>query len=87
MAAVRIADMIGLLANMLTILIFVTVLLSWFMPPDHPVRAALDRIVDPMLAPIRKIVPMAGMIDFSPMILMILIQVIANVLINLITSH
>jgi YggT family protein len=36
-----------------------------------------------MLAPIRRLVPPVGMIDFSPMILILLIQVIEVVLVNL----
>lgn len=79
-------QLIGLMANLLTILIFVWVILSWIMPPYNPVREALDRIVEPMLAPIRRIIPMAGMIDFSPMILMILIEIIARFLINILIS-
>ena len=79
-------QLIGLMANLLTILIFVWVILSWIMPPYNPVREALDRIVEPMLSPIRRIIPMAGMIDFSPMILMILIEIIARFLINILIS-
>ena len=81
-----IVQLIGLMANLLTILIFVWVILSWIMPPYNPVREALDRIVEPMLSPIRRIIPMAGMIDFSPMILMILIEIIARFLINILVS-
>jgi YggT family protein len=75
-----------MMANLLTILIFIWVILSWVMPPYHPVREALDRIVEPMLAPIRRVVPLAGMIDFSPMILMILIELISRVLINVVLT-
>lgn len=79
-------QLIGLMANLLTILIFVWVILSWIMPPYNPVREALDRIVEPMLAPIRRVIPMAGMMDFSPMILMILIEIIARLLINVLLT-
>lgn len=79
-------QLIGLMANLLTILIFIWVILSWIMPPYNPVREALNRIVEPMLAPIRRVIPMAGMMDFSPMILMILIEIIARVLINVLIS-
>jgi YggT family protein len=77
-----IVQLIGLLANLLLILIFVWVILSWIMPPYNPVRETLDRIIEPLLAPIRRVVPMVGMVDFSPMILMILIEIISRVLIN-----
>jgi YggT family protein len=86
MSVTILVQLIGLMANLLTILIFIWVILSWIMPPYNPVREALDRIVEPMLAPIRRVIPMAGMMDFSPMILMILIEIIARVLINVLLS-
>jgi YggT family protein len=42
--------------------------------------------MEPLLAPIRRVVPLAGMIDFSPMILMILIEIISRVLIYIVLS-
>ena len=86
MSVTILVQLIGLIANLLTILIFIWVILSWIMPPYNPIREVLDRIVEPMLTPIRRIIPMAGMMDFSPMILMILIELIARVLINIILS-
>ncbi len=71
------AQLIGLLANILTILIFVWAILSWFLSPYHPLRQALDRIIEPMLAPIRRYVPSVGMLDLSPMILMVLILIVS----------
>ena len=41
------AQMIGLLANLLIILIFLWVIVSWILPPYHPLREALDRLVEP----------------------------------------
>ena len=86
MSIAVLVQLISLMANLLTILIFVWVILSWITPPYNPVREALDRILEPMLAPIRRVIPMAGMMDFSPMILMILIEVIAQVLIKVLLS-
>ncbi len=86
MSVTILVQLIGLMANLLTILIFIWVILSWIMPPYNPVREALDRIVEPMLAPIRRVIPIAGMMDFSPMILMILIELIARVLVNVLLS-
>jgi YggT family protein len=64
-------------------IVIASALLSFFFPPDHPVREALDRIVDPFLNPIRRLIPMAGMLDFSPLILILLIQLIAFLLVKL----
>ncbi len=86
MGFVALADAVNLLANFLTILILLSVILSWFMSPYHPLRAAIDRIVDPMLNPIRRVVPMAGMFDLSPLILMILIEFLSRVLTSIILS-
>ncbi len=86
MVFVGMANAIGVLADFLTILVLVSVILSWFMSPYHPLRAAIDRIVDPMLNPIRRVVPTAGMFDFSPLILMILIEFLARVLTSILLS-
>ena len=72
--------LINALQQILILLIIVSVVLSYFMDPYHPVRRALDRIVEPMLTPIRRMVPLIGMLDISPLILIILIQVVGNLL-------
>jgi YggT family protein len=52
------------------------------MDPYHPVRRAIDSVVEPLLSPIRRVVPLIGMLDFSPLILIILIQVVSNLIIR-----
>ena len=72
------------LANLVTLVVIVDILASWVLPnPYHPFRLAVHRLVEPMLAPIRRLVPPVGMIDVSPMILILVIQVIEVVLVNL----
>jgi YggT family protein len=83
MISAEIAKLINLLANVIILVVIVKVVLSYFMSPYHPVRQTVDRIVEPMLAPIRKVVPMVGMFDFSPLILIIIVQVLATILINI----
>ena len=77
---VLIARFINLLANLLILLVFVDSVISFFLSPYHPVRNALDNIVNPMLVPIRRIVPLIGMLDLSPLILIILIEIISYAL-------
>jgi YggT family protein len=86
MSVAILVQLIGLITNIFVLLIFAWAILTWIMPPYNPVREALDRIMEPLLAPIRRIVPMAGMIDFSPLILMVLIELISRVLINIALS-
>ena len=86
MTLLLLAQLISLTANILTILIFIWVIASWILAPYHPIREALDRIVEPLLAPIRRMLPMTGPVDFSPMLLMILIMLAARILNSMILS-
>jgi YggT family protein len=56
------------------------------MSPYHPVRQAIDHLIEPLLAPIRRILPQTGALDFSPLILIILVQIVARLLTGLINS-
>jgi len=78
---------IQLIVNGLTLVVFVDVLLSFVLNPFHPLRRALDSFVDPMLAPIRRVVPPAGGLDFSPAILLIVLQILGRVLVTLLVSQ
>ena len=72
-----------LIRNILELLVIVSVILSYFMDRYHPVRRWVDAIVDPMLNPIRRVVPLIGMLDTSPIILIVLIRIISNLIIKL----
>jgi YggT family protein len=78
-------QVIGLLTTLLIALIIIWVIVSWVLPPYHPLREALDRVIDPMLAPIRRVMPVTGALDLSPMILIILIELIGRILTSLLT--
>ena len=65
------ADLIGLLINLLAFAILGRVLISWFnLPPDNPIVVLLYQITEPILAPLRRVVPRFGMFDLTPMIAM-----------------
>ena len=74
------------ISQLLVLLVVVSVILSYFMDPYHPIRRSIDGVVEPMLGPIRRVVPPLGMIDLSPLILIILIQVLANIIVRLLLS-
>ncbi|MCL5428672.1 MAG: YggT family protein [Chloroflexi bacterium] len=75
-------DLIILLVNVLTILVIVHVLLTWVLAQYHPVRETVDRIVEPMLSPIRRMLPPMGGLDLSPFVLLLLIQLLGRLLIS-----
>ena len=64
------------LFRLLNLIILADIVVSFFLSPYHPMRNILDKIVNPLLSPIRRIMPQTGMFDFSPIILIILLQVI-----------
>ena len=60
---------VGLLVTVLTVAVFARVILSW-LPiggSNHPVVAIRYQITEPILAPLRRILPRVGMLDLSPM--------------------
>lgn len=73
-------QLIYFISEALIILIIISVILSYVMDPYHPVRRWVDSIVQPLLTPIRRVVPPVAGLDFSPLVLIILIQLLANLL-------
>lgn len=74
---------VRVVSEILIALIFIKVILSWFLPPDNKIGYILDQMLEPLLAPIRNLMPASMGLDFSPMILILLIQVVRVVLIRL----
>jgi YggT family protein len=72
--------LIGLVVEILTWLVIIHVILSYFMSPYHPLREAIDRLVEPMLMPIRRYIPPLGGLDFSSFFLIIIIQALGALL-------
>lgn len=71
---------VDVLRQVIYLMVMLKVILSYFMDPFHPFRQSVDRLIDPLLNPIRKVIPTVGRFDFSPIILIILIEVIAMVI-------
>ena len=78
--------MVNTVQQILVILVIVSVILSYIMDPYHPVRRGVDNIVQPLLEPIRRVVPLVGMLDFSPLILILLLQLIGRFLVVFLAS-
>ena len=78
-----IAEIIAVTIYVLTIAIIIRALLSWFpnIDPRNPLVEFIIAITEPILAPIRSVMPRIGMIDLTPMIAIILLQFIGRVLI------
>lgn len=72
-------DLLGLAVTGLMVLLLVYALMSWM-----PTRSALDGVFDglcaPLLAPFRSVLPRPGGFDLSPLVLLVILQVITIVL-------
>ena len=53
------------------------VLLSWVMRPDHPVFSFLRSVTDPILEPIRSLLPRTPL-DFSPLLVLLALSLAQN---------
>jgi len=70
---------IRLAVSGLSVLVIVYAILSW-VQPQSPMMGLLARLVSPLLQPIRRVVPLVGGVDLSPLILLVLLQVVGIVL-------
>ncbi len=82
-------DIINLVFGAFYVLLLAQIVLSWVRPnPYHPTWGPIIRfingVIDPILNPIRRVMPPLGGLDFSPMIVLILARVLQGFLINLV---
>ncbi len=72
---------VNLLVYILTTAIFLRAIFSWFVPPgsDNMIMKFLRDITEPVLSPLRRVLPTMGMLDLSPFVAMILLQVMGSI--------
>ena len=68
--------------SLVQLLIFARVILSWVASPtsQNPVVQLIRNVTEPILAPIRSILPRTGMFDLSPMLALFAIQVLRGLI-------
>ncbi len=75
-----VANFVNLLAFVLWILVFGRVIVSFVDPAGRTaVGRFLVQATEPLLAPIRRALPRTGMVDFSPLVLMLVLGAILSV--------
>lgn len=76
-----VTSLILIILNILSIGIIARAIMSWFDPMG---RTAIQRVLidltEPLIAPIRRLVPSMGMFDISPIVALIIIQVVSRML-------
>jgi YggT family protein len=70
---VVLGNFIRMLAMLFWLLIIARVVLSWVMPQGGgPLVAFIYQVTEPILAPIRRVLPPAGGFDWSPLVALLL---------------
>ena len=72
-------DTLSLIVSLFTGLLIIQAVLSW-MQTSSPVQHVLNQLTDPLLKPIRRLIPLVGGIDLSPLVALLLLQVLAMVI-------
>ena len=84
-----ISSVISILAELLFLALIIRAVLSWLtgVVALQPVARFINRVTDPLLEPIRRIVPPLGGIDMSPLIAMLVIWLVESLLLTLLAGH
>jgi YggT family protein len=71
--------------SLMNLAIFLRVILSWLpvLDPRHPAMRLLDDLTEPILAPVRRILPQTGPIDFSPLVALLLLGLVQRAVVSL----
>ena len=74
-------DLLLIALRLFTLLLFARVLVSWVrVDPYHPIVRFLYDVTEPVLAPIRELLPPMGMIDLSPMVALVITYALRQLL-------
>ncbi|HZR98057.1 MAG TPA: YggT family protein [Chloroflexota bacterium] len=72
---------IDLLFTALIFAIIARALLSWFnLGPGNPLVRVLNDVTEPILAPLRRVIPTIGMIDITPLVAILLLEFVQRIL-------
>ena len=79
----QLVRLIAIVIQVMVFAIFARAIMSWFpMNPGNPLVNVLFQITEPILAPFRRIIPRFGMMDLSPLVAIIVLQVVSSILIR-----
>ena len=61
--------------------ILARVLMSWFNPnPHNPIVDAINRLTEPVLGPIRRLLPPMGGFDLSPLVVFVILMLLKGII-------
>jgi YggT family protein len=76
--------MLFILIDLYSLILFASVILSWVnLPPDNAFVRVVRRLTEPVLEPVRKLLPSAGGFDFSPLIVLIALRLLKSLIVRM----
>jgi YggT family protein len=76
---------ISVLVNVYSLVILARVLMSWVnVDPYSPLARVVFDLTEPVLAPVRNLLPPTAGLDFSPIIVLVVLQILGQILINMV---
>ena len=77
-------SMIMVLVELYSFVILARVLMSWVnVDPYSPLARVIYDLTEPVLAPVRNLLPPAAGLDFSPIIVLVVLQILGTMLANM----
>jgi YggT family protein len=79
--------LVQLLFDLYVLILLARVLLSWVqIDPRNPIVNLINQLTEPLLAPIRRLLPQTGPMDFSPMVAFVVVLIAEQVVLTLLRS-
>ncbi len=73
--------LLATLIHLYSLLILGAVILSWVpLPRDNPIVKGVELLTEPVLAPVRRLLPDTGGIDFSAIVVLVILHVLSRAL-------
>lgn len=71
------------LINLYSLVVMASVVLSWIqLPADNPLVRGVNALTEPVLEPIRRVLPSLGGFDLSPMVLFVALRLLGRALLR-----
>jgi YggT family protein len=73
--------MLHWLLDLYSLVLFASIILSWVnLSPDSPIVKVVHQLTEPVLAPVRRVLPAAGGFDLSPLLVLLAIRLLQRLL-------
>lgn len=79
--------MVELSIQLYSLVILARVLMSWVnIDPYSPLARTIFNLTEPVLAPVRNLLPPAAGLDFSPIIVLVLLQFVGRMIVTMLIA-